>query len=104
MNSVICLSGGLDSTVLAYDLLDQGHCLHALTFHYGQSHRREMDAARVIANLLGVPNKMVDFEPVTGRGESCLTGGEGSPVVASRNATMLSLAVTYASGIGAGQG
>lgn len=103
VNSVICLSGGLDSTVLAYDLLDQGHCLHTLTFHYGQSHRREMDAARGIADLLGVSNKTVDFEPVTGRGKSSLTGGEGSPVVANRNSTMLSLAVTYAAGVGASQ-
>ena len=103
MKSVLCLSGGLDSTVLAYDLVSQGHELHTLTFHYGQQHRREIDAARVIAGLLGVPNKMVDFDPVTGRGGSSLTGGVGSPVVANRNATMLSLAVTYAAGIGASQ-
>ena len=104
MNSVICLSGGLDSTVLAYDLLDQGHYLHTLTFHYGQSHRKEMDAARGIADLMGVGNKMVDFEPVTGRGGSSLTGGVGSPVIANRNATMLSLTVTYAAGLGGKSG
>ena len=98
---VICLSGGMDSTVLAYKLKHEGEELYSLTFHYGQSHYCETLAAKRIADALGIPNKLIDFQPVVGRGQNALTGGEGSPVVPNRNATMLSLAVTYAEGIGA---
>lgn len=101
MKKVICLSGGMDSTVLAYKLKHEGGELHSLTFHYGQTHYRETLAAKRIADTLGIPNKLIDFQPVVGRGENSLTGGTGSPVVPNRNATMLSLAVTYAEGIGA---
>jgi 7-cyano-7-deazaguanine synthase len=101
MKKVICLSGGLDSTVLAYDLNREAGDLLSLSFHYGQTHQKETIAASRIAIGLGIPNKLVDFSSVVGRGDNALTGGEGSPVVPNRNATMLSIAVTYAEGIGA---
>lgn len=103
MRGVICLSGGIDSTVLAYKLHDEGVDLYSLAFHYGQSHYREIDCARRIARTVGIPHRLFDFEPLVGRGGNALTGGEGSPVVPNRNATMLALAVTYASGIGASE-
>lgn len=46
---VTLLSGGMDSTVLLYHLLDAGKnfgaSVHALSFDYGQRHRIELDAA-----------------------------------------------------------
>ena len=97
---VICLSGGLDSAVLAYQWHKESE-LHAIGFHYGQSHYKENDAARRIATKLDIPFLLFDFQPVVARGKDSLTGGEGSPVVANRNATMLTLAATYGEGIGA---
>jgi 7-cyano-7-deazaguanine synthase len=44
-STVVLLSGGLDSAVLAYDLACQGHSIHALTFDYGQRHVAEIGAA-----------------------------------------------------------
>ena len=40
------LSGGMDSVVLLYDLLDQGHEVHCLLFDYGQRHVKELDFAK----------------------------------------------------------
>ena len=100
MSALICLSGGLDSTVLAYDLVSRGVDVGSISFHYGQSHKRELDAASRISTLLGMRHQVCDFSGAMPRGGSSLTVGDGSPVVANRNATMLSLAVAYASGIG----
>jgi len=99
--NVICFSGGLDSTVLLHDLLTSSGVMATLTFAYGQKHYKEVVHAQRIATGLGVPWRLIDFTDCVGRGENLLTGGTGSPVVPNRNATMLSLAVTYAAGIGA---
>ena len=101
MNGLICLSGGLDSSVLAYDLKSQGIKLDAISFYYGQTHKRELNSAVTISSLLGIGHKVIDFSAAIVPGASLLTGGQGTPVVINRNATMLSIAATYASGIGA---
>jgi 7-cyano-7-deazaguanine synthase len=52
MHVVSLLSGGLDSTVLLFHLLDQGHVVTPLLVHYGQRHARELDAAIRICRLI----------------------------------------------------
>ncbi len=57
---VSLLSGGLDSTtVTAYARQRVDH-LTALTFHYGQTHSKEVDCARRVAEVLGVEHRLVD--------------------------------------------
>jgi 7-cyano-7-deazaguanine synthase len=85
---------------LLHDLLHKDGVMATITFAYGQSHYKEVIAAQRIAGELEVPWRLIDFTPVVGRGDNLLTGGKGSPVVVNRNATMLTLAVTYAAGIG----
>ena len=51
---VLCYSGGIDSTVLLYDLLAQGEQVLAVGFAYGQTHRRELVAAEAIYRELGM--------------------------------------------------
>jgi len=57
--TVVVFSGGLDSTTLLYHLIDLGHELKAISFDYGQRHRKELDAAAKIANLLRIDHRIV---------------------------------------------
>ena len=63
MNSygVTLLSGGLDSTAVTACAKDRVQRLTAITFHYGQTHGREVDCARRVADLLGVEHRLVDI-------------------------------------------
>ena len=57
---IVLLSGGLDSTTLAAIAVRQGYELSAVTVHYGQSHAREVEAARAVASALGIEQRIVD--------------------------------------------
>lgn len=61
--AVILLSGGLDSaTTLAIARSEAFEC-RALTFRYGQRHKREIEAAKKIANSLGaVEHRIIDID------------------------------------------
>ena len=61
--AVILLSGGLDSaTTLAIARSEAFEC-YALTFRYGQRHKREIEAAKKIANSLGaVEHRIIDID------------------------------------------
>jgi len=56
----VLLSGGLDSTTVAALARREGYALAAVTVHYGQAHRREIDAAREVAAALGLRHRIVD--------------------------------------------
>lgn len=64
-DSAICVfSGGMDSTTLLYHLLERGVKTLAISFDYGQRHKKELEyAARTCANL-DVLHKIVDISPV----------------------------------------
>jgi 7-cyano-7-deazaguanine synthase len=47
--AVILLSGGLDSATVLYQVKSQGYDLHALSFDYGQRHRKELVCAEKLA-------------------------------------------------------
>lgn len=57
---IILLSGGLDSTTLASLIVKNDIELYALTFDYGQTHRREILSAKAIATELGISHMVVD--------------------------------------------
>lgn len=59
---VVILSGGMDSTItmrLAVEKYGKEN-VSALTFHYGQKQKREIEMAMMSTNLLGVKHKVVD--------------------------------------------
>jgi 7-cyano-7-deazaguanine synthase len=58
---VVLLSGGLDSTVVAAYAKTEGHELVALSFHYGQRHRRELESAKRVAGLLEIQHEVADL-------------------------------------------
>ncbi len=87
------LSGGLDSTVLLYDLVNQGHRIHALVIDYGQSHIKEALFASDHCERLCVKATHLQMPRLRG---SKLTDGVGTYVVPNRNAVLLSIACNLA--------
>ena len=61
---VVLLSGGLDSTTVAARAKALGFEVVALTFDYGQRHRRELESAGRVAALLGMPHEVVSLPAV----------------------------------------
>ena len=57
--AIILLSGGLDSTVALWWAASKGYKLEALLFDYGQRHRKELVAAKKIAQKAGVPYQVI---------------------------------------------
>ena len=115
--AVVLLSGGLDSFVAAGLARERGLRLYALTIDYNQRHRIELDAARRIAEHLGVERHVVLPLDLTAFGGSALTAsdidvpkdgvgasGEGGiPItyVPARNTIFLSLTLGFAEVVGA---
>ena len=102
MKAIVAFSGGLDSTVLAYQCRDLGYAIRLVSFDYGQRHRKEIKHAKSIAQLLQARHDIIDL---TGLGKfltgSSLTDAIAVPdghyaaetmritVVPNRNAIML---------------
>lgn len=109
--AVVLLSGGLDSMVCTAIAQEQGFRVLALTIDYNQRHRVELDAARAIADRLGVERHVVLPMDLRQFGGSALTadiavpkGGVGADIpityVPARNLIFLSLALAWAEAAG----
>jgi 7-cyano-7-deazaguanine synthase len=115
--AVVLLSGGLDSaTTLAIARSEDLAC-YALTFRYGQRHRREVEAAAKVARSLGAAEHRVLEIDLAALGGSALTDpairvpkdrpdlddASAIPVtyVPARNTVFLSYALAWAEVLGA---
>lgn len=110
---VTLLSGGLDSTTVAAYAKDRVDNMSAITFHYGQSHAREVECARRIAAIMDIDHRLLDISFLsdvawysaltnperfpTPSGRSGREIGHGVPItyVPMRNTIFLSLAAAY---------
>jgi len=119
LRAVVLLSGGLDSATAAAWATAEGYDLYALSFDYGQRHRRELSSARDVGKALGVREHRVLALPIGELGQSALTDkaiavpdaprpGQGaigasipSTYVPARNTVFLSFALGYAEVVGA---
>lgn len=110
--AVVLLSGGLDSMVVAALAREAGFALNALTIDYNQRHRREIEAAKVIAARLEAVRHVILPLDLRQFGGSALTDdiavpkdgvGDDIPVtyVPARNLVFLSLTLAWAEAIGA---
>jgi 7-cyano-7-deazaguanine synthase len=110
--AVVLLSGGLDSATALAIAREQGFECYALSMDYGQRHAAELQAARRVADSLGVKQHQILPIALDRFGGSALTdrgievpeeGGEGIPVtyVPARNTVFLSLALGWAEVLGA---
>jgi len=107
--AVVLLSGGIDSAVTAYiakgDIGKRGE-LHAVSFDYGQAHKKELLCADYIGGILRVKShplfKIYGMglleSSLVGRGEIPTEETEGIPStwVPQRNSIFLALAFAYA--------
>jgi 7-cyano-7-deazaguanine synthase len=108
--AVVLLSGGLDSATTLAMAQQEGFQCYALSVDYGQRHRSELEAARMVCAAAGVRMQMLrlDLRAIGGSAlidniDVPLKPTEGIPVtyVPARNTIMLSLAVGLAEVIGA---
>ncbi len=109
--AAVLLSGGLDSATTLAIARAEGFACYALSFDYGQRHRRELDAARRVAAALGAEAHLVVAFDLRAIGGSALTSdlpvpkdrlpeamAAGVPVtyVPARNTIFLSFALAWA--------
>jgi 7-cyano-7-deazaguanine synthase len=108
-DSVVLLSGGLDSYTAAAIARSEGFRLFALTIRYGQRHAREIESARAVAAALGVARHVELDVDLSAFGGSSLTSDVPVPkdraidaqtipstYVPARNTVFLSLALAWA--------
>ena len=107
--AVVLLSGGLDSATAAAQAIADGYEAIALSFRYGQRHVRELEAARTVAQALGIAQHFFVDVNIAQWGGSSLTdlaeplpdggvvaGEIPSTYVPGRNTVFISLALSLA--------
>jgi 7-cyano-7-deazaguanine synthase len=105
--AVVLISGGLDSSTTLAIAQAAGYVCYGLTVDYGQRHRSELDAARRVAERLGVRDHKVIKLDLGTIGGSALTDPAlaiptsptaGIPItyVPARNTVLLGLALGWA--------
>ena len=121
MKKVISLSGGLDSTVMAYWIVDKYGAENVLpvTFFYGQKNGIEIKSARLTCEKLKIPYKCIDISFLGDlcKNVSSLSGtstidvpdaaanlvNRPSTYIPYRNLIMLSVSMAYAESHGANE-
>lgn len=115
VKTIVVLSGGLDSTTLLHFLLQASEKIAAISFDYGQKHKKELEGARATCIELGVPHLIIDVSGLNAiLSNSSLTTKEKevpkghyadesmkATVVPNRNMIMASIAIGYAVNVGA---
>jgi 7-cyano-7-deazaguanine synthase len=113
--AVVLLSGGLDSATVLAIARSQGYELYALSFSYGQRHIVELDAARRVAEAIGVAAHRIasidlrvfggsaltaDIDVPKGRDATEMSHGIPITYVPARNTIFLSFALAWAEVLG----
>jgi 7-cyano-7-deazaguanine synthase len=93
--AIVLLSGGLDSATTAAVALQDGFRVKALTFAYGQRHSVELEAARRVADGLGIDDVIVQHIDLRTFGGSALTADIDVPKGRDEFAMSHDIPVTY---------
>jgi 7-cyano-7-deazaguanine synthase len=116
--AVSLISGGLDSCVTSFIAKKQGYKIYALSFNYGQLHKKELMCSKKIAQILGAIEHIIINLELEKIGTSSLFENSKhsiqkdtindigttipSTYVPARNTIFLSLALAYAESRDAG--
>jgi 7-cyano-7-deazaguanine synthase len=108
-SALVVISGGMDSTTLLYKAVAEFRSVEAISFNYGQRHRKELKYAAKSCKALGINHTIVDVSALTKLiSNSALTSDIKVPeghyesesmkltVVPNRNMIMASIAIGYA--------
>ena len=90
---LLMLSGGLDSTLLLHQMVEEKTPVIAVSFDYGQKHVKEIQYARWHCKVLKVEHIVEKIGRLHG---SSLVGEPGNCIVPVRNATLLTFACNIA--------
>ena len=116
--AVVLSSGGLDSTTVMAIAKSEAYDVYSLSFSYGQRHSIELEAAKRVAEAIGVKKHLVididlkliggsaltdDIEVPKGRDENTMTSDIPVTYVPARNTIFLSYALGWAEVIGASE-
>ncbi len=99
--AVVLLSGGMDSSVLLHHVARELHRapVHAISFDYGQRHRRELEAAAWQAKAAGAAvHQIIDMSflgSLIKGGTSLVAGGAEVPDLTALSPTSLDQPPTY---------
>lgn len=106
---VAVISGGMDSITMLHKLHSEGNELKAISFNYGQRHKKELEMAKINCADLGIEHKIIDISFMKDlASNSALTGDIDVPeghyedsnmkqtVVPNRNMILASLAISHA--------
>lgn len=108
MKTLVILSGGMDSTALLWKRKELGDELLAVSFLYGQRHRREIAMAAEQCRLADCGHIVTEIAGLFPQDESALTGGGDIPhghyadenmkktVVPARNLIMIAMGAQIA--------
>jgi len=113
MKAVVIASGGADSSTLLYKTVNDNYETYALTFIYGQKHKREIESAKKICEGIKVHHKIIDLSVLKDvlSGSALTDSGVEIPevpetaehyetlkttIVPNRNSIFLSIAIGYA--------
>ena len=93
--AVVLSSGGLDSTTVMAIARSEGFEVYSLSFHYGQRHSIELDAANRVAEAFGAIKHLVIDIDLTSIGGSALTDDIEVPKGRNEDEMQKEIPVTY---------
>lgn len=115
-SAIVLLSGGIDSATTLAAAKSEGFWSYALSFDYGQRHKKELEAAQKVSVFLGAKEHLIikiELDKIGGsaltdslkvpKGRNDLNTSELIPVtyVPARNTVFLSIALAWSEVVGA---
>ncbi len=93
--AIVLSSGGVDSTTAMAIVKSEGYDIYCLSFHYGQRHSLELEAAKKVAGFLGAREHLIINIDLTVFGRSALTDDIEVPKNRNESEIRKDIPITY---------